>query len=1231
MRASKSKQERSELQHQKEQQEHQQQHQHQLTLQHQQQQQQQRRHQQKQQLPRSLNSSLDSTRTNGRSSTMLPVEEQKSAAITTASTISDSQLNSQSPISSSTSSSQQPSKSRLVFGLNERTNKLKHDEYAEKRIANSSVANRDYLKSEQPSSSKGSKQSLSDQSAKTTNKDSNRSTNVTQVESMNESGRTKIVSNDKIREKEQSISDNENKKAPLELHQKPQQQAGAKIRASKYGNFYKPQDLLSTTAATSLPQKSKSQSIVGSPPLSGETGPDLSKQESNNKREQPPKVSREASTDPKRRNSTGKSPDVSSSNGQQTPVSKKSLSHSLSSESIEAKFFDKTPSTSPAAISKSTSTENNSKSVGKSSSIKEKKVERDSPSTYSSIITEAKTKIEPPATVATTVATNQQAPEAPLQKASKMQFNIPPPPQVSSSSSKSSVVSYAKSRIYNKQPTKQQQQHQFGQISLTGQHSLLNSGTIPESILSGFKPPKQVNVSKAREKWEGGEPFAKSKSRQRLAAAQVGNKFPHGIWSITSVVATQQMQFQQALANSSSSTARSNAIRDGLSVKILTRGSVLERVQQFEKAPGVTSSSSTSSSISPTSSTSSISSSGSDCSISDDLNDLNSGNLIGTNDVEASITIGASLSSRSEQSNSKQIVSEQKQLSSKQAQYKSRVSSIQSGLNEPLTKLITSSNNNNNSSPPSSPLSSLTSPPNQGRRFSLTRRRSSSLVRGNSSSSIIPRFYHPNGKPNTYEIELQKKNIVACFDKFPDRNALLTSPIYKRHFHAIALACNFSEYFKEPLFLYIKHQMTQSNLLHNTSNSAAVRKTSGINLISMTDGTPNQQQQQQQQQKSTANVANINERSTISKSTTGIKTPTTPTSSRYSSTKNPLTRAASIDTSTMEKLQNQAYITCDQFLICWRNIINSCFDNASRFVHLLTFGQRNYLIPDDFVPLIQSIIDDHPGLKFLRAAPDFHMRYIQTVIARIYFSINKSWTGKISLNELRNSNLLAVLQVLSQEEDINQITDYFSYEHFYVIYCKFWSLDQDHDLLISKEDLARHNDASISSRIIERIFSGIVSKQIQQTGKMSYSDFVWFLIAEEDKKHPRSIEYWFRLMDIDGDGYVSMYEMEYFYYEQMKRLELMNIEALPFIDSACQILDLVNPKEKNKISLSDLKRTKMATIFFDTFINLEKYLEHESREFVSTRDIVQDGVVISDWDRYASEEYESLVSEETSV
>lgn len=49
-------------------------------------------------------------------------------------------------------------------------------------------------------------------------------------------------------------------------------------------------------------------------------------------------------------------------------------------------------------------------------------------------------------------------------------------------------------------------------------------------------------------------------------------------------------------------------------------------------------------------------------------------------------------------------------------------------------------------------------------------------------------------------------------------------------------------------------------------------------------------------------------------------------------------------------------------------------------------------------------------------------------------------------------------------------------------------------------------------------------------------------------------------MDLDGDGVLSMYELEYFYKEQCQKLETMAIEPLPFEDCLCQMLDLVKPE-----------------------------------------------------------------------
>ncbi len=48
-------------------------------------------------------------------------------------------------------------------------------------------------------------------------------------------------------------------------------------------------------------------------------------------------------------------------------------------------------------------------------------------------------------------------------------------------------------------------------------------------------------------------------------------------------------------------------------------------------------------------------------------------------------------------------------------------------------------------------------------------------------------------------------------------------------------------------------------------------------------------------------------------------------------------------------------------------------------------------------------------------------------------------------------------------------------------------------------------------------------------GLMTYQDFVWFILSEEDKDSVTALEYWFRIIDIDEDGFWSSYELECIY------------------------------------------------------------------------------------------------------
>jgi serine/threonine-protein phosphatase 2A regulatory subunit B'' len=102
-------------------------------------------------------------------------------------------------------------------------------------------------------------------------------------------------------------------------------------------------------------------------------------------------------------------------------------------------------------------------------------------------------------------------------------------------------------------------------------------------------------------------------------------------------------------------------------------------------------------------------------------------------------------------------------------------------------------------------------------------------------------------------------------------------------------------------------------------------------------------------------------------------------------------------------------------------------------------------------------------------------------------------------------------------------------------------------------------------------------------------------------------------MDLDGDGFLSMYELEYFYEEQLQRMEAIGMETLPFEDCLCQMLDMIRPEVHGKISLRDLKHCKLSPLFFDTFFNLEKFLDHEQRDPFATqpRETAPDGTEVS--------------------
>ncbi|KAI9494967.1 hypothetical protein BDB00DRAFT_816474 [Zychaea mexicana] len=378
--------------------------------------------------------------------------------------------------------------------------------------------------------------------------------------------------------------------------------------------------------------------------------------------------------------------------------------------------------------------------------------------------------------------------------------------------------------------------------------------------------------------------------------------------------------------------------------------------------------------------------------------------------------------------------------------------------------------------------------------------------------------------------------------------------------------------------------------------------------------------------------------------------------------------------------QRDERITLEQFAHGWTELSRDRYDDESLFFNILRKPGCAWLLPEDFLPVMEDIVLHHPGLRFLADNPMFQERYIETVICRLYYEA-RCPSGKMTLAQFRRSDFAHMIHTLGPNVDLNSTRDCFSYKHFYVLYCKFWSLDDDHDLIISEANLAKYNQAALTPRVVHRIMQcgRIAAFARDQSGgavwgdapTLTYLDYIWFLLSEVDKSTPMAIEYWFRCMDTDGDGVLSSYELAQFWQEQEARQRFYGVaddDQIQFQNILCQMNDLIQPQVPGQFRLHDLKRNGyLAERFFDTFCNFDRFQIHESYQgsirakrkqeqdkrrqqqhlmetgngsdaAASCSSVVEDEIavlddslgyfMISDWCEYAEAEYQQLLLSE---
>jgi len=323
------------------------------------------------------------------------------------------------------------------------------------------------------------------------------------------------------------------------------------------------------------------------------------------------------------------------------------------------------------------------------------------------------------------------------------------------------------------------------------------------------------------------------------------------------------------------------------------------------------------------------------------------------------------------------------------------------------------------------------------------------------------------------------------------------------------------------------------------------------------------------------------------------------------------------------------------FLRFWEEEV-APFDEDERFFRLLAQPGASYAVVADLRPLVDELVAKHPGLQFLQDAAEFQEKYALTVATRIMYEVNTSRTGLVSEKEARRARLLAAWHAVEEQDDINRVERFFSYEHFYVLYCRYWELDSDHDGIISTEELLKYGGHRLSRAIVDRIFA-VGHRPLPPVGSppsdrsvMRYDDFIYFMLSEEDKGNAMALKFWFDCVDVDGDAVVTSTDMRLFYDTQSTRMASLGHDVVSFADVLCQMSDMIKPAATGLVTMHDLVKPEVianAGVVFDALFNLDKFVSFEQRDPFAERH-KRDDPFNCDWDRFAYAEYNRLAAEE---
>ncbi|KAH3744607.1 serine/threonine-protein phosphatase 2A regulatory subunit B'' subunit gamma [Pelomyxa schiedti] len=260
-----------------------------------------------------------------------------------------------------------------------------------------------------------------------------------------------------------------------------------------------------------------------------------------------------------------------------------------------------------------------------------------------------------------------------------------------------------------------------------------------------------------------------------------------------------------------------------------------------------------------------------------------------------------------------------------------------------------------------------------------------------------------------------------------------------------------------------------------------------------------------------------------------------------------------------------------------------------------------FLQEQDLQRCIQSLLPSISGLSnILTMEREEYSMYA----ARHFFFLEKTFgDGKLPLVQAASCDSMTSLHLLRNyvpsfdQAFLDSSNNWFTLQNFRRRRELFKRLDTNRNGTLSQSELLGYS-TGITKEFVQQLFQNI---PLSRNREMTYSSFLDFVLAMENKKNPQALSYFFRVLDLNKVGFLSSFNLNVFYKGVYNKLEIRRYETqgndpTPWFDDVRdELFDMVKPKDPLHITMQDLLNCGMCDVFVGVLIDADVFTVYDQR------------------------------------